>query len=326
MGYFYYQLNFQSPVHFGQSEAGGKLEKVGFEFGADSLFSAICAELAQEGELDLLAQIVDMAKKGDLLFSDLFPFMDKDGDEIYYLPRPFIFRANESVLKLDMEQAKAISAQRKAAKKQQYIRASEYGAFLQALAKGEIYEAKKPLKDFGEFFLVERVNCRQSEPWPYYVGQYTFAENVGLYGIVKIPTDYSELFHQIIQSLGITGIGGERSSGYGRFEAADLFDLDDTVDDTKALLAMLDNNNAPTQMNISVLKPAADELEAVKEGQYQLKKRSGFTEGIKRDSVYMLASGSCFNKRLNGEVVDISRDYGHPIWRYGKGLFVGLEI
>ena len=325
MGYFYYQLNFQSPVHFGQSETGGKLEKAGFEFSADSLFSAICAELAQQGELDILEKIVDMAKKGELLLSDLFPFMDKDGDEIYYLPRPYLFRSNGSVEKLDMEQAKVISAQRKVAKKQQYIRASEYGAYIKAMAKGEIYSLQTPLQDFGENSLMERVNCRQSEPLPYYVGQYTFAKNAGLYGIVKMPEDFQDRFISILYSLGLAGIGGERSSGYGRF-TSELFDLDDIVEDTKALMDMLENSSTTTQMNISVLKPAADELENVKEGQYQLKKRSGFTDNIKRDSVYMLASGSCFKKRLNGEVVDISRDYGHPIWRYGKGLFVGLEI
>ena len=325
MGYFYYQLNFQSPVHFGQSETGGKLEKAGFEFSADSLFSAICTELAQQGELDLLEKIVDMAKKGELLLSDLFPFMEKDGDEIYYLPRPYLFRSNGSVEKLDMEQAKVISAQRKVAKKQQYIRASEYGAYIKAMAKGEIYSLQTPLQDFGENSLMERVNCRQSEPLPYYVGQYTFAKNAGLYGIVKMPEDFQDRFISILSSLGLAGIGGKRSSGYGRF-TSELFDLDDIVEDTKALLDMLENSSTATQMNISVLKPAADELENVKEGQYQLKKRSGFTDNTKRDSVYMLASGSCFKKRLNGEVVDISRDYGHPIWRYGKGLFVGLEI
>ena len=325
MGYFYYQLNFQSPVHFGQSETGGKLEKAGFEFSADSLFSAICAELAQQGELDILEKIVDMAKKGELLLSDLFPFMEKDGDEIYYLPRPYLFRSNGSVEKLDMEQAKVISAQRKAAKKQQYIRASEYGVYIKAMAKGEIYSLQTPLQDFGENSLMERVNCRQSEPLPYYVGQYTFAKNAGLYGIVKMPEDFQDRFISILYSLGLAGIGGERSSGYGCF-TSELFDLDDIVEDTKALMDMLENSSTTTQMNISVLKPAADELENVKEGQYQLKKRSGFTDNTKRDSVYMLASGSCFKKRLNGEVVDISRDYGHPIWRYGKGLFVGLEI
>lgn len=325
MGYFYYRLNFDAPVHFGQSETGGKLEKTGFEFSADSLFSAICTELAQQGEQDLLEEIVDLAKNGDLLLSDLFPCMNKDGDEIYYLPRPFLFRSNESIEKLDMDRAKAISAQRKIAKKQQYIRVSEYGDFLKAMAKGEFYSVKTPLQDFGENYLMARVNCRQSEPLPYYVGQYTFADNAGLYGIVKIPEEFQEKFITILSALGLTGIGGKRSSGYGRF-TSELFELDEKFEDTKALIKMLENSRATTQMNISILKPAADELKSVKEGQYQLKKRSGFTENIKRDSVYMLASGSCFNKRLNGEVLDISRDYGHPIWRYGKGLFVGLEI
>ena len=121
MGYFYYQLKFTAPVHFGIGENGGTLEKAGIEFSADSLFSAICTELAQQGENHLLERIVDMVQQEEFSLSDLFPYMDVDGDECYFLPRPYLFRPNHECKKLDMEEAKAISAQRKIIKKNTYI-------------------------------------------------------------------------------------------------------------------------------------------------------------------------------------------------------------
>lgn len=326
MGYFYYRLNFKTPVHFGQCEQGGKLEKSGSGLTADTLFSAICSELAEQGELDLLARAVELTKNGELLLSDMFPYVDDGGDEMYFLPRPFLFSPSPDKGSLSMSQAKEISNQRKITKKHQFIRISEFKAMLQAMQKGEFYSPEKQLNELGKSSLVERVNCRKSEPLPYYVGQYIFAENAGLYGIVKMPKDYEEIFRSLLEALGLSGIGGKRSSGYGRFELDGLFEIDDMVEDIKVLLDMLNNDKASVQMSISVLKPDADELEAVKSGEYQLKKRSGFTDNIKRDSVYMLAAGSCFKSRLKGSLADVSKDYGHPIWRYGKGLFVGLDI
>ncbi len=326
MGYFYYRLSFESPVHFGQGESGGKLENSGIEYCSDSIFSAMCSELAQMGELELLNEIFNMATNNEFLLSDLFPYTDINGDELYYLPRPFLFFRSKSVDRMDMEKAKELSALRKVNKKQQYIRVSELTDLLKAIKNEQNYILKYPLGNFAEHTLVERVNCRRDEALPYYVAYYSFAPNTGLYGVVKMPDSFAAIFEKVMKLLGLSGIGGKRSSGYGKFSLDGLFEMDDMVQDTAALLGMLTNVDATTQMSISILKPGLNELENVKSGQYQLKKRSGFTDNIKRDSLYMVGSGSCFNNRLDGEIVNLSGYCEHNVWRYGKGLFVGLEI
>ena len=326
MGYFYYRLSFSTPVHFGQAEMGGNLERNGHEFSSDSLFSAICTELAEQGEAELLQQIVSLTQNGEFRLSDLFPYQDVDGDEMYFLPRPFLFMPGKSSARLDMKQAMEISKLRKVSKKQPYIRISEIPALLAAMQQGHLYVPKDELK-LGNSSLVERVNCRQEEnPLPYYVGQFTFNENTGLFGIVQMPENFFNTFYNILQSLGLSGIGGKRSGGYGKFMVDGLFEFDDSLTDIKLLLGLLNDDQAPTQMTISIFKPMLNEMDQVKQGQYQLKKRSGFTGHIKRDSVYMVSAGSCFSDRLQGELLDIGNGTGHPIWRYGKGLYVGLNI
>jgi CRISPR-associated protein Csm4 len=62
-------------------------------------------------------------------------------------------------------------------------------------------------------------------------------------------------------------------------------------------------------------------------------KRSGFVQSDstssaqKRNSVYMLASGSCFEKRVQGQMVKLNvTSVAHPIYRYGYGLYAGLFL
>lgn len=79
-------------------------------------------------------------------------------------------------------------------------------------------------------------------------------------------------------------------------------------------------------MCLSSVLPSTDELDAVKAGTYKLRKVSGFSEGIKRDSIYMLESGSCFERRMQGQLAELGSQAGHPVWRYGKGLSAGLDV
>ena len=328
MGYYLYQLEFDAPVHFGYSNNGGGLEQISKSFTSDSLFSAICSELAQQDELDLLNSLKAMAAEGDFKISDLFPYLDADEDLYLFLPKPFIKTEGVAGSAMNLEEAKQISAQRKAIKKQAYIRISELPRFMSTVKGGKPFKAETELSN-GSESLVHRVNCRTGEdPLPYYVNQYSFPDNAGLYLVAKLPDDMPDRFQCILESLGYSGIGGKRSAGYGRFHLADDYlEIDETYADTEALQFMLEDEDAKSYMAISSVLPKDIEVPIVSEGQYQLKKSSGFTNGIKRDSVYMIAAGSCLKQRISGEIIDIAHDdeaFGHPVWRYGKGMFIGL--
>ena len=69
---------------------------------------------------------------------------------------------------------------------------------------------------------VTQVNMRGEKSRPYYVGNYQFMSNTGLYIIASFSDDSSrDLFESILELLGLSGIGGKRSGGYGKFELAD---------------------------------------------------------------------------------------------------------
>ena len=74
-------------------------------------------------------------------------------------------------------------------------------------------------------------------------------------------------------------------------------------------------------------------MKDVSAGTGKIIKRGGFawsremTGAAKVSSVYMMASGSCFSKRLDGRIADVNNGSApHPVYKYGKGLFVGLPL
>ena len=84
MRYYIYPLRFDTPAHFGAAEQGGKLEQTKTEFASDTLFGALCCELAGDGER--LGRFVDDARQGALLLSDLFPYV-RQGNELCLICR-----------------------------------------------------------------------------------------------------------------------------------------------------------------------------------------------------------------------------------------------
>lgn len=328
MSYYIFQLEFDSPVHFGASDHGGGLEQITLKYTSDTLFSAICVELAMQGEFELLNQLYEMADTGSLKLSDLFPYQQEDGDLKLYLPKPFTDREASFLPLKDMEEAKAISAQRKEIKKQSYIRISEIEALLSAMKSGKPYISGDVLNE-GLDTVAHKVNCRTGgDTLPYYISLHSFPAGTGLYLIAELPDDFADMFMKILESLGYSGIGGKRSAGYGKFHLSDdRFEVDDIFADTAFLQKMLEDNAAKEYMAISSVLPKENEITAVSCGRYQLMKSGGFTGGIKRDGVYMIAAGSCLKQRIIGDIINIAHDddaFGHPVWRYGKGMFVGL--
>lgn len=343
MSYAIYTLHFTTPVHFGNAELGGKLEQVSLEYTSDSLFSALCWELHQLGELDYLHEFCEKIMQGSISFSDLLPYIEDTDNDIYklYIPKPICIIEPTGHVEEDfsLQDARRVATERKQQKKMKYLRTSEVDAYMTALRNGTAYTSPMEL---GEQELVEQVNCRGEEPLPYYVGTYTFRQDAGLYVLVKYDdnTDFDMLL-QVFELLGMTGIGGKRSSGLGKFTVEDTIFLEDEMGifgdvetgirgDDGTLYTMLEQTTSPLQMSLSTIIPNAEELSIVANGQYLLRRRSGFTldHGTlrKRNSVYAIQAGSCFSTRLEGSIVVLDDRVEPPVWRNGKGLFVGLPI
>lgn len=332
MSYFLYQLQFDTPVHFGTAETGGKLEQANLAYHADTLFSALCCELAEQGAEEDLQDFIANTKQGKIRFSDLFPWHEENSDVFYYVPKP-IFPAMKPIVAFHSLQERIFyQSQRKKMSQVSYLRASQLQAYLSAQQKGSAFPVTP--QSFGKMQINERVNCRQEgDNLPYFVKSFVFAPNAGLYGIVYVADD--DLWYQIevaLESLGLTGIGGKRSSGYGKFHFYDdAYDLQAPVyDDDQVLSDFIGNKTASCQICLATLLPKAEEIRDLEGGYYHLLRRSGFITNAmtqqKRDSVYMLSPGSCLSKRLQGMIGVVGQDAGHEVLRYGLGMYAGVTL
>ena len=329
MRYYIYPLRFDTPAHFGAAEQGGKLEQTKTEFASDTLFGALCCELAGDGER--LGRLVDDTREGALLLSDLFPYVRQGNEFCLYLPKPLLPPVSQEKRGQALEDAKRESSQRKKQKKLAYIRASRMKEYLSTLSAGEVFSDSL---DMGREFLTERVNMRGDEPLPYYVAAFSFGADAGLYLLAGVRDEEAaaELSRLLVQ-LGLSGIGGKRSSGYGKFRLeSEPIALPSGGADAEAVAAMLADEAAAWQMTLSHLLPSPEEAEMLSDGFYNLQKRGGFVTPLsgeyeqKKNSVYMLTAGSCLKNRLAGRVVSLGENGGHDVLRAGKGLYVGLAV
>lgn len=334
MRYYIYSLKFLTPVHFGNTADGGTLENVALSFSSDSLFSALCNETAIAPEF--LQSFIMAVKEGTIRLSSLFPFYNREdttGQWEYYVPRPIRMEARPVVLR-SFQETKQEATRRKAMKKVTYVRASFLAGEKEAHAEDEMMD----LPEFGAFGTTEKLNRRVDPGLPYFVSTYSFSPQAGLYFIVAFDESSDALeepFDELVEQLGYSGIGGERSSGCGKFELADdkeeLYAGECIYDDTEAIMTMLTAETADYYMNVASLVPAAEEVASMAEGTYKLRKRSGFvsspqlTNFIKRNSYYSVVEGSCFTRPLSGKMLEFAvPGLPHPVYRNGRGLFMGV--
>ena len=311
MMYYIFTLKFLTPVHFGDTANGGGLDKFSLQCSADTLFAALCNEAANKGS-DAVETLVKKTAESKIVFSSLFPYWRTADDDLYfYLPKPLLkLEQEEQRFAKSFEEIKQLATKLKKQKKSTYIRASQINSLLESGSSDRQFA----VPEFAAPLVAGRVALREEKPLPYYVGSYVFSENSGLYFILGVEHEEEfMLIKELLLSLGYSGIGGKRSSGYGKFKLADdeleLFDDGGVYDDDTAIALMLYNEKSKHQMCLAPVCPHADELAVVKQGSYKLIKRGGFIassaakDNIKRNSIYMLQEGSCFPERLCGQML-----------------------
>ena len=191
MTYKLYQLKFVSS-HFGT----GNLDFSESTFSADRLFSALVLEAIKSGKLD---EWIQLSLSDEFVLSDAFPYYLSP-----FLPKPIGYPTYD---KLDQQKdAITLRQEAKKTKKLQYIEYSRFSDFLNGDSiDNENYSVhmsvtkNRPNEDGGLF---------QVGIW------LPSDENVSLYLIAN----QSPLFDDLMTSLQYSGLGGKRTSGYGRFE------------------------------------------------------------------------------------------------------------
>jgi CRISPR-associated protein Csm4 len=298
------KLKFIAPVHFGT----GRLSSGASTCAADTLFSALFIEaLAMGCADDLLAAV----KTGELLISDAFPWIDAK----YYLPKPYIVVEKSADSQVEATASKsensgnneqAQSQIKKAMKKLKYIPTDILTSYL----AGNI----DPFHENDSFLLgtpslTTKVNLTYEDgedAEPYHVGGFTFEDNAGLYFIVRTSSQTPFDLQTLLQSLQYSGLGGKRSSGYGRFEYEIL---------PSEKISDLLNKKGSAKILLSSATPNKSELssELLQGAQYQLSRKSGFIQSStysqtqqKKCDLYTFAAGSVFRQTFSGDVFDVS--------------------
>lgn len=308
MNYIIYQLDFFHGVRFGSGELSGTENS----FRADTLFAALYQEaLKLQEEKSFLEQV----KNGELLFSDGFPYI---GNQLF-LPKPLL-----KVNKKEKDQ-KGDSKEKKRIKNMKYIPLECIETYRTGMMTQEEMEMGNYLGKQGMKVSVGIMG--NEEPEPYRVSAYYFHDGNGLYLIVGYASEENrQLFEKLLNSLSYTGLGGKKSAGFGRFEYRER-----TL--PKEMEQRL-KNPGKEKLLLSTAMAKEDVLEKALEGAtYTLLRRGGFVasetyaeQQTRKRERYVFAAGSCFQNTFSGEVVEERNGGKHPIYRYEKAVFLGVDI
>ena len=302
MEYSIYKLDFQTGVHFGN----GMLNESDDTFHADQLFSAMYIEALKMGNAE---EFYDAVKNGNLLFSDAFPYKDKQ----FMVPKPMLYVE-------PLKQGE--SRQKKALKKLKFLPVEKLEIFL----AGKLELAEEEVKGFGHSWQQTMASVRkEDETLPYRVGTCYFEKGCGLYVIVAgRDTAAMELAETLLESLSYSGIGGKKSGGLGKFVLR-------PAGMPEVLLEHLQKKSGKNML-LSTALPKDTELEnALSDASYLMEKRSGFVasetyaeEWRRKKDLYVFAAGSCFKNIFDGDIYDVSDGGQHPVYRYARALFMGV--
>ena len=298
MTYKMYIMDFNS-AHFG----AGTLDSSKMTFSADRLFSALVIEANKMGRLD---EFLSLANQDDFVLTDAFPYKDRP-----FLPKPIRFpKLDQPDLTTDV---KEVRRQAKMAKKLQFIPLDKFDSYVNGTLCKDVEHAQTN---------IVTKNQPHVDGTLYQVSTVRFADKSALY---VIATE-SDFLNELMTSLQFSGIGGKRSSGYGRFDL--------TIKEVpENLESRLTRSYQGDVMTLTTSLPTDEELiRAMDQGSYLVTKSSGFAfstetnENYRKQDLYKFASGSTFSETFTGQIVDVRPlDFPHEVLNYAKPLFFKME-
>lgn len=326
-----YKLHFTFPLHLSTQRADYGISQTTIP--SDTIYAALTACLAKLGE-----KIPD---NGDLgcTISSLFPFyQSKDGEAMYFLPRPLLSESPTAEIK-EMKKIKKVA----------WLEVSAFNAMLAGnnpftsfeikgkylLPKGKDFGKNEKNEDYTDFChsqVSERVSITdrtmQSDAEPFYMDRVFFREKSGLYFIAEGNT---ELLDKALKLLALEGIGTDRNVGNGFFEYE------------PATIELNLPNNSNHILTLSSFCPESKEqLDSMLDSDkatYELQRRGGWittppNQSLRKNVIYMLAAGSVLKHDANdictfGKIVNLRPEIiknQHSIWRCGKALFIPINV
>jgi CRISPR-associated protein Csm4 len=345
------KLNFgRNLAHFG--EVGIGLEETSDRVRSDTLFSAwvsIYARLFGKSALEELLQLFPTQNNPALIppfrITSTFIYQEVEEDTIYYLPRPLKFPINypDDDLKFF-----------KTYKKLNYLpleiwqRWYQGTGFDQNADTKELITYSKTGKSDGDLHKNGTFNynkTRKIEQVPkiaidrntratnlYHTGFVQFAweaNPAGLYFLIKLSPEGQKLADKLkaaLYLLGEEGIGGERSSGAGRFKV-EWLELTKTCDKWDKVVNF---KNGEYQTLMSLFWDSSIPQDFFNNASYEIQERGGWIaeSQLRRQMVRMFSEGSVFLASLEGKLVDVTPQnfHRHRIYRSGISLSLPIKV
>lgn len=347
------------PAHFG--ELGIGMESTTERVRSDTLFSAWMSAYARlyGNRIETLLNKFCNESSPPMQISSTFIYRQTNKGTIYYLPRPLKFP-------IEYPQGDDDLAFFKTYKKLNYLPLKIWKRWYQGIGftladrdeliaitdgcKGSELESEGTF-DYKEAFKIEKnpkiaVDRTTRATNLYHTAFVQFewkqdGNNIqslsGLYFLVCFPENNPELIKQLeiaLELLGDEGLGGERSSGAGRFKA----EWQDLPPDWKQVVEYAGSSNHYYLMslfwndNISQLQQLI-----TNESSYEIQERGGWIvqSNIRRQMVRMFAEGSVFPAAPQGKLVDVTpkelmtkdgKYKTHPIYRSGISLSLPIKV
>lgn len=324
MNYYLYKLQFDTAVHFGPSDSALSLYSSEDHFCADTLFSALCHTAgALEGD-GAIEKLCTLAESGSLLLSDAMPWK---GDSLY-IPKPCVSGESNAEVPAEL---------RKAVKKLVYIPVSRFAEFAASVHGDGLFYGEGRKVRFGVHGESTKACITPGEDAvPYQVGFYHFFPGCGLWLIAGCADrEQGETLKKLLTLLGLSGIGGETSSGYGKFHIADCILLNASADgQLRWLQNALEDTASRRQLLLSTSLPGDDELTALlPEAEYRLTRRGGFVQSDcysensrKKRAQYFLSAGSVLPARFAPRLYSVGTEGNHPVYRFSGPILLGVAL
>ena len=339
--------------HFGQ-ERGLGMERSAVTWPADSLFAALVARLAAREGSQALSPWTAPFREGNppFLLTSTFPFAQKKGQPpLLFFPVPLAARR--------IPQGQSPPRDPKALKRVRFVSEALFRRLLAGESLAALADQARHLQD-GAVWLspdeetrLPRTVREEGRLWKvadrprvtvgradnasnlFYVGAVHFPQGAGLWFGVHWrdeTSSWEKTLPDLLADLGESGLGAERNVGYGQAEITqqDSVNLPDPRPD------------APW-VTLSRYLPRREEMTALAHATaaYQLTAVGGWVDGKaqRRRKVHMLTEGATLGPVGRdapwGQMVDVRPRYrvkgqvhdplGHPVYRYGYALAVGLS-
>jgi CRISPR-associated protein Csm4 len=351
------RLNFgRASVHFG--ELGIGIEETSERVHSDTLFSGwinAYARLFGGTEVENLLQRFLNSPQPPVRMSSTFIYRQKGRDFVYYLPRPSKFPRNYperddlaffktykklKYLPLNIWQ-RWYQGEGFTTEGEECDRAELEATTKKSRASGVLHRAGA--FDYGTTFkkdllpkvAIDRVTRATNF---YHTGfvQYEGEQNgngtnshSGLYFLLQFPEKNQDLENRLyaaLNLLGEEGLGGERSSGAGRFDIDNWSDLSSEWQD----VVKFERGNYHCLISLFWQFPLPPEF--LQNSSYEITERGGWIgspfsgQQLRRKKVQMFTEGSVFTSMLSGQLADVTPQEFNTHRIYRNGISLSLPI